>query len=1037
MQEKSQKNFKIYRSSAGSGKTFALVKEYLKILLLTRSNLYFRHVCAITFTNKAANEMKKRILDSLHDFAKHASKGEQKDMALAILDETKLSEEEFQEKSSEILQQILHNYSDFRIGTIDKFLYRLIRSYSFELDIPFDSEVETDTEPLIDAAVERLFLQAKEDEVLSNFLYDFIKTNAEFERSWRIKSQVKEFANNLFKEESVLHQKSIIIKDLKDFIELKNDLYKRLKSSENRIKEQAQKVEAILQEKQLSEVDFTGKSGSFIFFPSKLLKNSNQDFTKTHQKTFEANEWAHKDSSNGDIIEGFRAQVSTSIEQILEHLRRKNDIKLILRNIHNLALYHKLKVLINEIKLEMRILHISEFNEKISLLLQEEQVSFVYERLGESINHYLIDEFQDTSKLQFFNLLPLIENSLAKAQLNMVVGDAKQSIYRFRNGDMMQFVNLPKIYNPWSQKLVSSYRIFEEAKDEIPLKNNYRSKTELVEFNNEFYEYLKSFLNPENQKVFEEHKQIPKKGTGGFVQIDVYPSKSLDKPKEQILDKAMIQLKKCLDDGYQEQDICFLVRSKTQALDIAARLDEESFEFVTEDSFKLLNNDRVSCILNFLRQLDKSSELRYKTEFYRYLGKCDQDFEWQEAIRKLLEDKSKFYDFLLEYGFEIDPVFLRKLNRNSQLFELARSLKFQFQEDSALGQFSELCRKFDRDSRYHKLEFFHYLEKREKSMKMKISDNPRAVKIETIHKSKGLEYPIVIMPFTAWENKSSGNFQWTDESSKLLGLEKALIQVSKTEKTSFESLKAEADDEWLIDSINLLYVATTRAIDRLYIASYWHNNSGTYKYIAAALAKFNSWDPEKGQIQIGLETSVTRNLDPNQTQGSHLMVEPGASIYNSFEFGVAKGNIFIQDWSNPRIKGEILHQLIASASQLIEIEAKTKQLADYYLWPAAQREEALAKIRQIQKSEGLSEFFNDQNNLLIEREFYDEQGEIFRPDRLLVKGDSVSILDFKSGEQREQDKKQVKAYASALNELGYKTDALFLYYFNDESIVSC
>lgn len=1037
MRQSNQKNFKIYRSSAGSGKTFTLVKEYLKLLLVNQGDRYFRHISAITFTNKAAREMKQRILDSLSDFALNGSSGEKADLLEVICLETGLSEKEIQSRSAGALRQILHHYSDFRISTIDSFLHRLIRAFSYELALYTDINIETDEGVLINEAVDRLFAEAEENKGLSDFMYDFIRSKTDNDKSWKLKPEIKRFASNIFREESSLRDLELSELELEDFKKIRAELSERNKADQSLVNKNLQSVKNALASNDLSEQNFYKKSHSFINRLKDEKRFIKEGFTDAQLRLFESEEWAHPSSSESDkaVIDKLRPEIQKAVEESLSVLTVIADRNILLKNIHNLALYHKLKASIDMIKLERRCIHISEFNDRIAKLLSIEEVQYIYERTGNRLWHYLIDEFQDTSKLQWYDLIPLVQNSLAEGKFNLVVGDAKQSIYRFRNGDMMQFVNLPEVRDPWTSQLLDSYRLFESASDPDTLNDNWRSKKEIVEFNNEFYSILKNSLREDFQAVYDEHQQKPKKSDGGYVKFKLYENERRDW-NEVFVSDCLDSVRESLSDGYSLSDICVIVRTKAQASMITQALSEDDKQIITENSLLILHNDTVLCILHFLYHISRPSIDRHEAECLRYLSRCRSEISWQNLVRAIVNEQMTFIECLQSLGIKPDIKKIKGMNRMEQVLELCRAFKFDLSKETALAQFVEECDSFDRDLSVKDHQFFDYIEAREEKLQLDIQQSTDAIQIMTIHKSKGLEFPVVIIPFTDFPERVHENYSWTNELDKISPLKSGLINLAGTDKTSFKALYEEEKALTLADNANMLYVATTRAKERLYIFAGASSNGGFYKHLKVSVPQMKDWDSDKGLVCLGSRNEPVESPEES-SQDNNLSFYLGNSWTETFELSLPEQETYLLDWSNPGSKGKIIHELLAEARDQQNILDKLDEVAEEYNWSSEQFRESKKMIKTVLAESELQEFFDPENLLLIERDFISESGELFRPDRVLVRDKQIEILDFKSGEKKEKDKKQIAFYAEELSKAGFKVDRFMLYYLQDQELSEC
>ena len=446
-----ENNFIVYKSSAGSGKTFTLVKEYLTLVLVQPS--LFRHVLAITFTNKAANEMKQRILSSLIEMAeceKFEDSNAVKFLLPVIIEETGLTKETIQKNSKKVLELILHNYSDFGVSTIDSFVHKIIRSFAFDLHLPLNFEVELQTDELLSKVIDLLLNQVGSNENLTKLMVEFVQTRAEDDKNWNIEKDLFEVSKSLLKEDSQVFIEKLNELSIDDFLKINRDMIKSVRQFEKTLSKFGKEAIQIIESRGVPvEAFYYGKRGIVTYFNRFASKNFENIFPNNYiLKTIEEDKWFSgkaTDHDKDDIneIKDSLIQIYTQIIGFVDGQYEKYiTYSEIIKNLYPVAILSTIEKLMTEYKSENNIVLISEFNKRISEVVLAEPVPFVYERVGEKYQHFLVDEFQDTSILQWQNLLPLIDNSLASANKNLVVGDGKQAIYRWRNGEVEQFARL-------------------------------------------------------------------------------------------------------------------------------------------------------------------------------------------------------------------------------------------------------------------------------------------------------------------------------------------------------------------------------------------------------------------------------------------------------------------------------------------------------------------------------------------------------------------------------------------------------------------
>ncbi|MCK4638739.1 MAG: UvrD-helicase domain-containing protein, partial [Bacteroidales bacterium] len=413
-------SFTVYKSSAGSGKTYTLVKEYLKIVLMHPTK--FRNILAITFTNKAANEMKERIISNLIELS--ATEPDKNSITIKyllpeLISDLKIDTETITKRSSEALELILHNYSDFAIGTIDSFVHKIIRIFAHDLHLPLNFDVEMDEDTLISQAIDLLISRVGTDEKLTKVLMRFTEDKTENEQNWNIETDLQTFAKSLLKEDGQYQIEKLKKLTLDDFLKINKKILENIKKFEDSVKEKAGIAIQLIHKNNVSISSFYyGNQGIGKYFDNLF----NGDFEKIKPnsrviQTIEKNKWysGKTDDYQKYAIDNIKSELKEIYfdieENIINGYSKYMVLKLLRRNIYPLAVLNEIEKILNEIKTQNNIVHISEFNKRIADIVLNEPVPFIYERLGEKYKYFLIDEFQDTSVLQWHNLLPLIDNS--------------------------------------------------------------------------------------------------------------------------------------------------------------------------------------------------------------------------------------------------------------------------------------------------------------------------------------------------------------------------------------------------------------------------------------------------------------------------------------------------------------------------------------------------------------------------------------------------------------------------------------------------
>jgi len=571
-------SFSIYDASAGSGKTYTLVKEYLKIILMAKKNDAYRNILAITFTNKAVHEMKSRIVDSLSEFAQDAPNEKAERLMVDIQRETGMAINSIKNKARDIIKHLIHNYAAFDISTIDKFTHKVIRTFAHDLNLPVTFEVSLDTENLLTEAVDALIAQAGEDETLTKLLVDFTMEKTDDDKSWDISREIMETGRLILNENNrneIMHFKE---KSISEFIEVKRRLKEECKAMETKSVTLAKEALQLIQE---NGIEFKSFYSGYV--PNHFVKLSAGEIIRHigHYKYLEAIECkrcaASTPQAQKDLVDKIADELLGKLQEINSIAEKYMFYSAFLKNITPLSLLNTVSNELAKIQKEQNILSISEFNKLVNDEIRNQPAPFIYERMGERYRHFFIDEFQDTSEMQWQNLIPLIDNALSSEELSgergslMIVGDPKQSIYRWRGGKAEQFIDLVKDSNPF----------INPDKQVFPLEMNFRSYSEIIGFNNDFFALLSTeFGHADYIDLYANHsRQQTNNKTGGYINISFIPK--IDTDDDESLDKTQLYvaatvktIHEVFTRGFEYKDIVILTRKRDQGIAVANYLTE-------------------------------------------------------------------------------------------------------------------------------------------------------------------------------------------------------------------------------------------------------------------------------------------------------------------------------------------------------------------------------------------------------------------------------------------------------------------------------
>jgi len=1036
-------SFTVYKSSAGSGKTYTLVKEYLSLVL--KNPYKFRQVLAITFTNKAANEMKQRVLLTLSQLTDYNKTKNEKNFKLKFLleeigKETGLTEDEIIDNAKLTHSLILHNYSNFAISTIDSFVQRIVRTFAHDLNLPMNFNIELDGENLISKAVDLLIDQLGNNELLTDFVFDFAKTKMDDDKSWHIDDDLKKFAEILLKEESQLKIEKINQLKLEDFNKILNKIRQLQKAFENKIsligKEATEKINSFSLSK---DVFYQGKNGIAGYFE----KTANRKIVKPNNyvnATVNGNKWtsAKADTSDKIAIDNIKDFLISKYNELSELFENEYETYVvrnaILKNLYSLALLNEIEKFIYEIRENEYTVHISEFQKRISEIVVKEPAPFIYERLGEKFKHFLIDEFQDTSILQWQNLLPLIDNSLAENHFNMIVGDGKQAIYRFRGGEVEQFAMLPEIYKKSDNSIVNEREnTLKRNYIEKFLNANYRSKAEIVEFNNSFFSYVSEVLSEDLKKIYDNHKQeFSSENKGGYVGIEFIETENTVEYETQTKLRILNTISDLINDGYKWKDITILCRNNLQANKIALFLSEQNIEVISSESLLLKSSNHVRLMISLLKTMLNPEDRISKSHILLYVaGMVERNNQIKNPLNLLNGfnfEQSEFENYIKNCGFDFE---LKKLSQLT-LYQLCENLLeiFKLNELNSpyLHFFLDNVLNFTIKQNSGIAGFLEWWDKKKENLSLKTSSGINAVNIMTIHKSKGLEFEIVIFPFADEKQRKTNDTLWIDsEDADLPELTTALINLNADLKeTHFAKDYHIEIEKSRLDLINLLYVALTRPSERLYLFTQNSNIKSDSENITISsllknyLISLSLWDENIKIYHFGKCKKLEKKEE--LIENNTLVFEPSKTVDWQQKLQIsslAPDNWQTDDPDKHRRIGNQIHLVLSAIENKDDAEKIIDKIADnkFIITDKSELKKLILSLINNKEADFL---FDKKYKTINEADILLKNGKSIRPDKVLVGDNEVIIIDFKSGKPNDSHRTQLDNYELVVSEMGYK-----------------
>jgi len=1006
-----QSSFLFYNAAAGSGKTYTLSKTYLKKLFESRDQRPFRKLLAITFTNKAVAEMKDRILQSLWYFSDPSLKKDStKEQLLKDLsEELNQSESLIRKKAQSILGEILHNYSNFELTTIDTFTHRIIRSFALDLDLNPGFEVTLDPEENLKEAIELLIEGVEKASAIEEILLQLIREKIAEGKSWDIGYTLLNASKDVLLKEgnTAIFEKNPI--NQSEIQPLRKELSSKIEVHKKAVQEKAQELLGLILSDQEGE-----PYRKTIIDHLKTMTEGSVEATKLYNDT------NTKALSNGTATlknKAFDTHVLKVLEREYPNLQNKlfelKRLQLIDAQVGPYALLKEISKLYQSVLNERKLLPIAEFNRLISNAIADQSAPYIYERLGERYESFFIDEFQDTSRLQWDNLQPLLslaaENAYEEDRgLVFIVGDAKQAIYRWRGGAVGQFLDIAQSRN----------NPFSVPAEVINLSTNYRSSGAIIQFNNHLFTAIsEQLLLSEHQTLYRETsaQETPESKTSkGLVSIrfnEKGDSKSLDN-----LEGLSDDIQYCLDKGYHYKDFAILVSTHKEGAKVIEYLSAQvpPIPFVSADVLKLGANSAVQALVAAMRYFVDTKNGDAAFDLARFIERetSDKHQALKEALQGFNQSKS-FENYLRAHGIKIEE--LKTATAHAFCSTLATTLSMTKEDTAYVGAFLEELYALQLKSITTLSATLEYWDKiSDKSLQL--PEHLNAVQIVTIHKSKGLEFEVVFFPF-AWQRRGKLNQPqaWLDVSDAtgrekmLLPLKKELTPIREDADKAYKLEEAES----LLDEINMLYVALTRAEKGLFIYTEPDDSSDVMKFSNLFA---NSLERHYPKFERGMSYFITCELEEktNSDQGSDKSMALNFQPFSLVREGLVKVVSQVSESEEQRL-GNAFHSFmeeVHTKEDLINLNSTPS-----WKIPDDLREWCFNNAKNILNHQQLSAYYQPGLNAKNEGVLIDDQGNVSIPDRVVFEENSCTIIDYKTGQKKEEHRKQLDHYESLISEI--------------------
>ena len=1040
-----------YKSSAGSGKTHTLVKDYLKITLREPENK-FRHVLAITFTNKAAGEMKERVLESLKSFASGNTNNQ---LAETLKNELNIDDITLKKQSDKLLGKIIHNFDDFHISTIDSFVHKIIKTFSKEVELPSDFEVVLEIEDIIPEILENIYnrLVPDKNDTFTKFMINFVDSLTDDEKNYDPQQPITQFIKKQTEEGNFYEVNKLDKLSLNDFFVIIGKIKKKLNVLEEKIKDTGNKSRELLKKNGLTEKDFINKRSNIVTY---LLNfNTKIDLKdifpkKTVLKSIYEDKWYSNSTSKevSSVIDTVKDRLTNFFHQINNAAQEYYFLKSVYDKLYKVALIKEISELFKEYSLTTAKVHISEFNKRISQTISEQSAPFIYERLGNKFQHFLIDEFQDTSVMQWYNLFPLIENSYStadeitgKSHFNMLVGDPKQAIYRFRGGEVELFTTLPKLYGDVSIKDKKIKEEFlEEVFEEQNLDTNYRSYKNIVEFNNSFFDFISATKQGLIKNIYSGHHQkvSSQKNHDGYVSIELIKAENAADYDEKRLEKIENYILELKEKEFDYNDICILTRTTKQGAEIANYLLEHNIPVISSESLLIANSAKVRFVVAFFKALLQADNPEAITELIRnYLIINNSLDNFNNLLSKSITQKITLPELLSLLNINID---LESLNQKTLLekaiiifesinYQNTNNIYFQYFIDFLLEKENVINNSLDN--------FLELWNEKKDNLFIVIPEGENAVKIMTIHKSKGLKFQVVILDNIDRITKNSREEQWInpqiDEIPELSTTLFPLKKINSENEVIYKNINLtqlyeKESEKTELDRINLIYVAFTRAVEALFIMSSTKDNGKTpdLNHFSKTMNQYINWeknftDNSANRIEIGTLKKLDKN---NPGKKNYISIKEKYGNAKKLPVAIAPAEEIywnLTDNSSNSTKGKLFHNILSEIKTKNDIEKTLNTFVNKGIIDQQEQQHIKHKINEIINHPLLEKYFSEKATIKTEMEIITKEGEIIRPDRIVYLKNKIVIIDYKTGNEQQKHIIQVKNYMEKIKNL-YNTD---------------
>ena len=993
------------------------MRSFLFRLLNSNQPEQVRRLLAITFTNKAAQEMKSRMLFHLASFASKSTPDREDSMFLEVAAMCGITDDQLHQRSKKAYRYILHHFGQLQVATIDKLTHKIIRTFARDLGINARFEVALDGKSFMSEVVEQVLSKAGEDKALTGVLVNYVLQKSDELKSWDITKELNTIAQMYLNENHMQSLSDLEAVPMKAFVALNQKLKTQIETIQEPIQAASKAILIAFEDLQIPATLFPYESLPKLL---KLLADGQwpkEMLNTTVSKGLETGMFLKKNATDEarDSFGSIQEQVTALLETYTQYWRQLVLLNLLRRNVVPLSLMQHIGQGVSALQDERNNQLLGFFNKLISDAIKDTDTHFMYERLGVRFQHFFVDEFQDTSSLQWANLHPLFSHALEDSERQgslVLVGDAKQSIYRWRGGHPEQFMALANKEVP-----------FTIAPEVESLPKNFRSLPKIVSFNNDFFSKASTFLPlPSQQELYAKScNQEANSKSGGYVTIATVEGKNNEERIVAYQAQVLARVKDCLEQGYGFEDICVLVRKNKQGVQIAKALTEAGIQITSSESLLVSQSPAVQFLMNLvkLRVAPKSKINRYAVlEHFALLQ--PNPFDW--TIKQMRHPLRQVLLSLSNQKFDLRT--FNQLPIYAALEYAVWALSLTTQLTAHIQAFLDEVLKWQGNREGTPIELISHWELNKAHWTVRPPENRNAVKIMTTHKAKGLAFPVVILPFSdsKWI-EGNNNLAWfplpegayTPFKEMLLPISQNLTKLGEGAKQTYETYYAQS----FIDTLNTLYVGMTRPIEELHIITQKGNIASPPKGLPDIFARIIPELNNQGVIYGTRTKQVPKTSDL-------------IAITTAFTFNLAQATSVVAErsvQSAEALFGTVLHEVMGLVDVPQDLDRALSQSNAKERLGITQYEQLLKSAHEIVAHEHLTAFFDPANIPYKERALFTSSGELLRPDRFVITTEkNVLLLDYKTGKHHESHASQLEEYAKCLSQQGLNVKQKLLVY---------